>query len=511
MQNTHRILFNTIITYAKSAITIVIALYSTRLILNTLGAADFGLFNVIGGLVGMLSFLNAAMATSTQRYISFNLGKNDITKVRSVFANSSILHYGIGILLAVTIELTGIYLINHQLEINPESLKTANLLFHFVVISTVISIISVPYDALINAHENMLFVAVVSIFETLLKLGIAISLSHTTWNKLVTFGFLTMLASIIIIAIKRVYSRNKYFETRVSLKKNFDINLIRELSSFAGWNLLGVLCYIGRNQGTAVILNLFFSTVVNASYGIANQVNGQLSFFSTTIMQAIQPQMVKSEGAGDRVKLIALAIFSSKISFFLLAFIAIPTYIELPFILKLWLTNIPEYTVIFCRSIIILTLILQLRTGITTATHAIGNIKKYQLLNSPIQLLSLPIGYMLFSYHYPPYSIILVSILTESIVLFLSINFFARLTNYSAINFHTNVLFPCIFILVVTYLTFSVSSKISCSYLFKSILFLLTACFYFGLVFFIGLNKNEKNKAIELINNLRYKLKKSKK
>lgn len=507
MQNTHKILFNTIVTYAKSAVTIVITLYSTRLILNTLGAADFGLFNVIGGLVGMLSFLNAALATSTQRYISFNLGKNDKTKVQSVFANSSILHYCIGILLALAIELIGVYLINNKLEINPESLKTANLLFHFVVISTVISIISVPYDALINAHENMLFVALISVFETVLKLGIAIYLSHTTWDKLLVFGFLTMLASIIIITIKRVYSQNKYFETHISLKTNFDINVIRELSSFAGWNLLGVLCYIGRNQGTAVVLNLFFSTVVNAAYGIANQVNGQLSFFSTTIMVAIQPQMIKSEGAGDRLKLITLAIFSSKISFFLLAFIAIPTYIELPSILKLWLTNIPEYTVTFCRSIIILTLILQLRTGITTATHAIGDIKKYQLLNAPIQLLSLPIGYLLFHYNYPPYSIILVSIITESIVLFISINFFARLTKYSTLDFYKNVLFPCTLILIVTYLTFDIFSGISCSYFFKSILFLFTAVVYLGLVFFIGLNKHEHDKAIEIVNHLGNKFK----
>lgn len=506
MQNTNRIVFNTLINYVKSAFTITIALYSTRIILNTLGAADFGLFNVVGGLVGMLTFLNAAMATSTQRYISYSLGKNETAKVKSLFANSSILHYAIGVLLVIVIELAGLYLINRKLEINIERLETANLLFHFVVISTFISVISVPFDAVINAHENMLFLAIVGIFETLLKLGIAIQLTYTSGDKLVVFGLLTMFSSVIIILVKRIYSRNKYAETRVSLQNNYNSDEIKELTTFAGWNLLGILSYIGRNQGMAVILNLFFSTVVNAAYGIASQVNSQLSFFSTTIMQAIQPQMVKSEGAGDRGKLITLAIFSSKISFFLFAFVAIPIYIEIPVVLKLWLKNIPDNTVIFCRLIILLTLILQLRTGITTAVHAIGNIKKYQLLNSPVQLLNLPIGYILFNYDYPPYSIIVVSIITEGIVLMISINFFAKLTGYSGIRFFKNVLFPCFFILITTYLIVSTLSSVNQSYLHKLILFILSSCVYLGLFFFIGLDKNEKNKINILANSLRFKL-----
>lgn len=507
MSKANKIAFNTGITYAKAAITIIISLYATRLVLNALGAADFGLFNVIGGVVAMLSFLNAAMTTATQRYISFSLGEGDINKVKKVFVNSLILHYALGVLLVAVVEVIGMYFINYKLEISPERLTVANWVFHFVVVSTFFSIVSVPYDAVVNAHENMLFLAIVSIFETLLRLVIAAYLYYTNEDRLMVFGFLTMLSAIIIRIIKRIYSRRKYEETHVSFKGGYQKDQIKQLTSFAGWNLLGVLCYIGRNQGIAVVLNLFFATVINAAYGIANQVNAQLTFFSSTMIQAIQPQIVKSEGSGDRARLITLSVFSSKVSFFLFALVAIPIYAELPFVLKLWLKDVPESTTAFCRCIIILTFILQLRSGITMAVHAIGNIKKYQLINSPIQLLAIPVGYLLFRFgNYPPYSIVVVSILVEAFVLLLSINFFSKLTGYSVFSFYRHVIIPCAFIFGVCYV-FSVSlAGLNSSLLYKASMAVSTVLLYCLLVFFFGFDKMERTKLLAMVQNIRNKV-----
>jgi len=218
MKATDRIIFNTGITYARAVVTSLISLYATRLILNALGAEDFGLYNVIGGMVAMLSFLNVAMTVSTQRYLSFNLGKQDIELVKKVFSNSIIIHFALAFIIAVVIEVVALYFIDYQLKINPERIYVAKYILHFAVASTFITIISVPYDAVINAHENMVFLAVTSIIEAFFKLTIALLIVYISEDKLILFGFLTMVSAIIIRIIKQVYSKRKYEECSASLR-----------------------------------------------------------------------------------------------------------------------------------------------------------------------------------------------------------------------------------------------------------------------------------------------------
>lgn len=507
MSATNRIVFNTAITYGKALLTIFISLFATRLILNGLGVKDFGLNNVVGGVVAMLSFLDAAMATATQRFISINLGNGDVPMLRKVFANSVLLHLVIAFLLVFTLETIGLYFLNNNLKIDPERLYAANILFHFVVISTFVTIISVPYDAVINAHENMLFLAVVGIIESLLKLLIALSLSFVIYDKLIVYGFLTMTLTIVARVVKQLYVRKKYHESKVNFKEEYNLKILKELTTFTGWNLFGVLSYMGRNQGISIVLNLFFSTVVNAGYAIANQINGQLSFFSATITQVLQPQIMKSEGGGDRDRLLKLSVFSSKFAFFLFAFFALPIYVELPLVLEIWLGNTPKNTVIFCRLIILMTLVIQLRSGITIATHAIGKIKSYQLINSPIQLFTLPIGYLLFTYGFPPYSIVLVALLTEGTVLLISIYFFSNMTSYSSTLFYKNVILRCISVLAITYGFIKFASPFGSSYFFKLSIIIISSLFFCVLVFLIGLDKNEKISVKEMLYYLKQKFK----
>lgn len=492
----NRLVVNTLITYGRLAITSMISLYSTRVILDALGARDFGLFNVVAGLAAMLSFLNTTMASSTQRFISFNLNLST-KKWNTIFANSIILHYAIAILVVIILETVGVYFVNYHLRIDADRLIVANYLFQTVVFSTFISIISVPYDAVINAHENFLFLAFVSLLETILKLLAAYYLLYTVLDKLLVYSCLLMAVSLLVRFIKRIYTSKRYSLNKINLRTNYDKHQVVGLLSFAGWNLIGILSYISRNQGIAVILNLFFGTVINAAYGIASQVNGQLMVVSSALVNAIQPQIVKSEGEGDRLRLIKLSIFSSKITFIIFAFIAIPVFIELPLILGLWVKQVPLYAVTFCRLILVLSLVLQFRSGITNAVHAIGAVKKYQLLNAPIQLLTLPISYILLYYGYDAYITIVVSILLEIVVLCLSIVFFCRLTGYKSIDFCKYVLIPCGVIVFVDYFAYTFLLAIGSGVAYRIFIFVDSSILYVLLCYFVGLRINEKVKLQE--------------
>ena len=507
MKASNKVVFNTVITYSRVILTSFITLYSIKLILSALGAEDFGLYNVVGGMVAMLAFLNAAMTTATQRFISINLGKGEIEKVKIVFANSIIIHFFIGLILVIGIDFVGVYLINNHLKIPPDKITVAIYILHFVVASTFVTVISVPFDAVINANENFLFLAIVHIINSLLNLAIAFSIFLFSDDKLFYYGLLTMVSAIFIAIIKRTYSKKKYKECNVNILKAYDYNEMRDIGAFAGWSLFGSLCYLARNQGVAVVLNLFYTTVVNAAYGIAHQVNSQIMFFSQTMMSVMKPQIMKSEGANDRERMIRLSLTANKFSFYLFTFFAIPLFFEIPFILKLWLNNVPEYTIEFCRSIILLTMMNQINMGLMTAIQAIGQIKVYQIVAGGIQLLTLPIGFIFLKLGYPPYSIILVSFILESISTLFRIFYFEYLTGYSAYKYFKNVLLNSFFCLVpVILVVYCVQNQFSSNWLNLILVFGCSMLTYILSIYFIGIGDNEKDMFNQLVKTLKNKI-----
>src|SRR5690606_36363338 len=431
MKSGNKIVFNTAILYGRMLITIGISLYSTRLILSNLGASDYGLYNVVGGVIAMLSFLNAAMTTSTQRYLSFNMGVGDMAKIKRVLGNSMLIHILLGLLLVVVFEVLGSYFLETKLNIEPDRLSAAKIIFHFTVISSFVSIVSVPYDAVVNAHENMAFVALINILESVLKLVVALLLTYVLQDKLVVYGFLTMVSAVLIRIIKQVYCRRKYQECSVHILKVYDRTLMKEMGSFASWNLFGVICGLSRSQGVAVVLNLFYSTVVNAAYSIANQVNNQMSFLSMTMMKTIRPQMMKSEGAGDRQRMLRLSVFAGKFSFYLNAIVSIPMFIAMPQVLAFWLGQVPEYTISFCRYMLILNLTQQFSMGIMAATQAIGNIKRYQLVVGTVQILTVPISYFALRAGYPAEAVMVSTVSLEFVASYFRVYYFHALTAFS--------------------------------------------------------------------------------
>lgn len=472
-----------------------------------LGVDDYGIFVVVGGIVGMLSFLNSAMASSTQRHLSFSLGTGSLDKLRSVFANSIILHIIIGFLLVIVLEIAGMYLLNNELKIAPDRLPAANLLFHFVVFSTFISVISVPYNAVLNAHENMLFLSFTDILDSLLRLLIALSLYITPYDPLLTFGLLLVANNLIIRAIKWSYCRRKYAECTVRLRREADKELMKELGSFAGWNLFGVLAAVFRNQGIAVVLNLFFGTFVVAAYGIANQVNSKLLLFTTNMMQSIRPQIMKSEGAGDRARMLRLTVLAGKFSFYIFSILFIPVYIEMPALLNLWLKEVPEGAVIFCRLIMVLTLINQLSQGIMVAVQAIGRIRTYQAVAGSLLLLTLPIGYVLLDRGYPPHYVLWAAIFIEVTTTVFRIIYFEYISGHRIRLFVTeNLLMPA--------LPFSIAlgsamllHHIGLPPIARGILVLtVPVLLYLPLIYVLGTNRTEKKHIVEVVNAIKRRI-----
>ncbi|WP_254412298.1 hypothetical protein [Dyadobacter diqingensis] len=440
MQAVRKVAINTGILYGRMLLTMAIALYSTRLVLNALGSIDYGIFNLIAGVIAMLSFLNTAMTASTQRFLSFYQGKNDSIKQKSVFSNSLILHLVIGVVIVLSLEIIGLFLFEGFLNIPENRLGTAKIVYHFMSATVFFTVISVPFTGTLNARENMAVLASVSVIEALSKLSIAILLLFLTKDKLEIFGLLTASVSVLSFILYSSYCLFKYQECSISNLFKTDPILLKELTSFAGWNLFGTLCSLGRTQGLAIMLNIFFGAVVNAAYGIANQVSGQLNFFSYTLLQALNPQIMKSEGANDRQRMLRLSMIASKFGFFSLAIVAIPCMFEMKAILEFWLKEVPDHTLIFCNLILAGTLINQLTIGLQSAIQATGRIKIYQSVVGSIILLNLPIAYILLKLGYPAYMALVSFSLIELIACGFRLYFLNQIAGLSISEYFKSVI-----------------------------------------------------------------------
>uniref|UniRef100_F4CBP0 Polysaccharide biosynthesis protein n=1 Tax=Sphingobacterium sp. (strain 21) TaxID=743722 RepID=F4CBP0_SPHS2 len=493
MRAANRVALNTSILYLRMLVTTGITLYTTRIVLNILGSTDYGLFNLVAGIVLMLSFLNTTMASSTQRFLSFYQGAGDLAMQKRVFSNSMLLHIVIAIIIVAALEIAGLFLFNGTLNIPANRLEATRFVYHFMAATVFFNVVVVPFNGALIAHENMIWVAVVNVIETLLKLGIALLLTVLSYDRLMVYGALTALVSVVSFLLYAFYCLRKYADCSLSgITVQADKPLLKELSTFAGWNLLGTLCGLGRTQGLAILLNIFLGAVINAAYGIANQVAAQLNFFSATLLRALNPQIMKSEGANDRPRMLRLAMMASKFGFFLLAVIAVPACFEMEAILKLWLENVPPHTVVFCQLILIATLINQLTIGLQSAAQAIGNIKYYQIVVGTTLLLNLPIAYILLSLHYPVYAVIISYAVVEFIACVLRMFFLRHLGGLSIRTYLSRVVYREVIPLIIVLLVGVLATK----YIHYHYRFLITiplTGFVFGLsIYFFGLCADEK-------------------
>ena len=387
-ENTRRIAKNTVMLLIMA-----VTLYTSRVVLNVLGVEDFGIYNVVGGIVVMFSFLNGAMATSTQRFLSFSLGKNDQEQVARVFSMSMTTHISIALIVLLLAETFGLWIFYRYLNIPPERMGAAQWVYQLSVLTFCISIIRVPYNAGIIAYERMSFYAYISIVEVCLKLGMVILLQYLGSDKLILYALLMALTTGIVTFIYKLYCCKTFSVCRYHYF--WDKHLYKELISFSGWSLFGSAANVGVQQGINILLNVFFGVVTNAALGIANQVSSAVSQLVGNFQTAFNPALVKSYASGDYSYFVRLIFQTSRFSYFLLFIIALPLYLCMPFVLKVWLDIVPEYTVVFCRWMLVFVLIDAVSAPLWISVQAIGKIRSYQLLMSALIFLNIPLSWLL--------------------------------------------------------------------------------------------------------------------
>ena len=397
-----RIAKNTLLLYFRMLFAMAVGLYTSRVVLNTLGVEDFGIYNVVGGLVVVLSFLNGAMAGATQRYLNIELGCKNYDRLKKVFTTSLLIHFGVSIVIFLLAETIGLWFLNVHLSIAPERMEAANWVYQFSIAAFIVSVISVPYNATIIAHEKMSAFAYIGIFEVMIKLAVVLVLTVSPFDKLIFYAFLLFVVSVIIRFIYGIYCNRKFEECRIVSWK-IEKPLLKSMISFSSWTIVGNLGYICHTQGIAIVMNLFFGATVNAAQGIANQVNVVVKGFVTNFLQALNPQVVKTYAANEMKAMHELIIRGCQISSYLVAFLAIPLILETPILLKVWLKEVPEYTIIFVRLVLLLSLFDSFTTLLGTAKGATGNIKIYQITLTLIGLFHLPFSALFFYWGYPPY------------------------------------------------------------------------------------------------------------
>jgi len=403
MDTVNRVIKNTGFLYGKMGITMFISLLNTRLILNSLGVSDFGVFNVVGGAIAMLGFLNGAMTSATQRFMSFAEGEGNLQKLKHIFNVSIILHSLIAIVVGIVLLIAGHFFFNGLLNISSDRIHAAHVIYYFMIISTMITVMTVPYEAVLNAHENMLYFSIVGIIESLLKLIVAIVVVYVMADKLIIYGALMAGVSLIVMFIMRIYTHKHYIECVFAPGIYWDKTIMKKMTGFAGWNFLSASTSVFSQYGLSIVLNNFFGTILNAAQGIANQINGQLMAFSNTMMKALNPVIAKSEGKGDRTLMLDASLIGSKFSYMLVVFFSIPFIIETPYILHIWLKNVPDWAILFARLQLLRSMIEQLTLIFNRTIDAEGRIKNYSIIKSIINILPIVLTIILFYMGFAPY------------------------------------------------------------------------------------------------------------
>ncbi|MCR5313082.1 MAG: hypothetical protein K6E54_05455, partial [Bacteroidaceae bacterium] len=458
MNNSQRVIYNTIFLYANMIVNIFVQLFAIRLTLNALGETDYGIFNILAGLVTLFSFMNAAMAAASQRFLSYEIGKKG--NVKEIFYISLILHLAIGFIVVILLETGGIYYVENILIAPAERISTAKIVLHCIIASTFVNIITVPYEAAINANENMGAIVSINILESLMKLAIAIYIGYTSMDRLFIYGLLTMATIIIILIIKRIYCLRHYEEAHFKWHKVKDLAKMKEMASFAAWNFIGAGCSVARFQGTAMILNYFFGIITNAAYGVAQHVNGLITFLAATILRSIRPQIVKSAGAQDYSRMHRLSATTCKITSLMVALVSVPIFVEMPFLLHIWLgAGATAECAIFCRCFLVIVFINQLTAGLNITVESVGKIRMMQTILGSMHIIALPAGFICFSLNLPAISIMLCIIAEEVLGLFVRTIIAHKLTNINMKIVLLKNALPCFLIALGALLTCTFISK----------------------------------------------------
>lgn len=493
MTPSQRIIVNTTAQYTRTIINVGLSLYSTRLILAALGETDFGIYNVVAGVVAMLSFITNALVTTTQRYLSFYHGKEDKEKIRLVFGNSVLLHVLIGSGALIILLSLAYPVVYSLLNIEPERQMAALYVYGAASVMLFITFLTAPFRSLFIARENIVYISIIDVLDGVLKLFIALFLAHiVSFDKLTIYSYLLVGISVFNLLAFSVYALRHFEECHIPSFKEWDSYFIRSLSSFTGWTIYSTGCIIVRTQGIAIIINRFLGSVINAAYGIALQVSGATYFLAQALTNAMNPQIMKAEGSGNRSYMLTLAERSCKYAYILLSMIAFPLIAEMPSILQFWLGNVPEQAVMFCQFVLLASVIDQLTIGLGTANQAIGNIRNYSIVVNSIKIVTLPCAWACLHYGLPVASVMYCYLGFETLCMLARLPFLKITAQLSIRHFVKTVFVPLVIPTSLLVLTcYAMTHYMDFNYRFILTIF-TSAIIYIISIGLLGLSSDER-------------------
>ena len=495
--NNKRIAKNTLFLYGRMLIVMLISLFTVRIVLNALGAEDYGINNVVGGVVAMFAFLTSTMTSASQRFFSYALGQKNFVKLSQYFCITFWCYVGLIVFIVVLSETLGLWFVKNKLTIPHVRMNAAMWVYQFAICSFVISIICIPFNSIIIAREMMSIYAYAGIAEAFLKLLVAFLLYVSPTDKLISYSALMFLMNAIVYGFYIIYGLRRFDECKIRLYWNS--STFKEVISYSAWSLFGAISGVIRSQGINILLNVFFNPIVNAARAIAFQINTSINYFVINFYKAVQPQIVKTYAANEQDSFSNLVFRSSRFCFYLIIFVSIPVLIETPIILSLWLKKVPDYTILFTRLVIITAIIDSTQYPLQTCISATGKIKLFQIVTGSLLILNLPISWFFLRNGYPPQATMYVAI-GISLVAQATRIYFAKL--YANISVRA-YMFTVFFRIALVFL-FSISLPLWFFHIFiegfsRFFIIIFTSFFWTGFIIWLGGITSQERKTIKLL------------
>ena len=491
--NNARIAKNTLFLYLRMLLVLVVNLFTVRVVLQALGAEDYGLFNVVGGVVTMFSFLTGTLSSASLRFFSYSIGKNDKETLKKYFSTTFWCYVIFGVVILILAETIGLWFVQNKLTIPEDRFDAALWVYQLAILSFIFRILSVPYNSLLLSHEHMHVYAYVGIVEVLLKLVIAFLLLKMAGDKLIIYAILMCFSTGSITLFYCLYDRFKFEESRIMMR--LESHSFKEILGYSGWSMVGAVSGVCRVQGINIILNMFFGPTVNAARAVASQVEHAIGGFVTNFYNAVRPQITKYYSSDNKPEMMKLVFRSSRFSFYLMLFLSLPVLFEAPFILSVWLGKVPDYTVIFTRLVITYSLLETLSHPLQTRIAATGKIKWTQITTGGLLILNLPISWAFLKMGYPPQTTMYVSIAISVFAQLTRICFSRKLAGMSVRKYIEFVVLPVVLVTALSLiLPFSICYFVEPGVVRFFVLSILTCLSTGGIILFCGMTKAERMK-----------------
>lgn len=484
-----------------------VSLYTSRVILHTLGVEDFGIYNVVGGVVSMFSVISGSLSAAISRFITYELGKGDKDKLIRIFSSSVTIQIGLGLIIFVLAELIGVWFLNDKMNIPDGRMYAANWVFQLSILTFVINLVSVPYNAAIIAHEKMSAFAYISILEVIAKLVIVYLLVISPIDKLIFYAVLMATVALLIRFVYGYYCKRHFEECTYHFI--FDKELLKKMFGFAGWNFIGAASAVLRDQGGNIVINLFCGPAVNAARGIAYQVNTAINGFVSNFMMALNPQITKSYASGDRDYMMTLIYQGARLSFYILLLLSLPIIINAHYILTLWLKIVPEHTTLFVQLVLIFAMSESISNPLVTAMLATGKIRNYQIIVGGLQMMNLPISYVLLRLGCIPETVLIVAICISQCCLAARLYMLRGMIGLSIIQYLSNVYFNVLSVSVLSAIVpcvvFYCLNETFINFMLVCVISVICTCI---VIYYIGCNNQERQFILSKVKAVRSKLKK---